>query len=487
MGLANPQALISTLTAYNGEQEWFEFKKDNVSPDDIGEYISALANSAMLENKAKAYLLFGIRDADHAVIGTTVRLENEKIGNEHLINWLHKMLTPSIHLEFSHCEVDGKRVEIIEIGPTYDRPVLFKNVEYIRVQSSKRRLKDYPAKERTLWHLTSRFAFESGLAASNYSRDQIFSEFYCHELAKAIYSSHPMSDINVLESLLSDGLVIDNLQGGYDITNLFVVAAARDLSRFRTVSHKSPRVIIYKGTNKLVGLDDVTGRYGYIVSFPRILRFIGEKVSGKEIFLHGVRKREKFYPEIAIRELVANSLIHQDFIDTGPGPTVEIYDDRIEITNVGESLLDPIRMIDAPPKSRNERLAGLMRAARFCEARGSGVDRACWAIEQAMQAPPMFQVVEGSTIVTMYKHTDFGSMTKEERVRACYQHSVLSHLNGAPMTNGTLRKRLGLNHNQSPAATNVINDTIAAGLIRPLDEDQGKKFAKYLPIWAKTT
>ena len=106
------------------------------------------------------------------------------------------------------------------------------------------------------------------------------------------------------------------------------------------------------------------------------------------------------------------------------------------------------------------------------------------AIEQAMQAPPKLQVIEWSTIVTMYKRTDFGSMTKEDRVRACYQHSVLCKLDGSPMTNSSLRRRLGLNHNQSSAVTNVINDTITAGFIRPLDEDQGRKFAKYVPIWA---
>jgi len=67
------------------------------------------------------------------------------------------------------------------------------------------------------------------------------------------------------------------------------------------------------------------------------------------------------YPEIAVRELVANALIHQDFSITGAGPMVEVFGDRVEITNPGEPLIDTLRFIDEPPRSRNEMLASLMR------------------------------------------------------------------------------------------------------------------------------
>ena len=81
------------------------------------------------------------------------------------------------------------------------------------------------------------------------------------------------------------------------------------------------------------------------------------------------------YPELAIRELVANALIHQDLSITGSGPMVEIFDDRIEITNPGVPLVETSRMLDSPPRSRNEGLASLMRRMGSCEERGSGVDK----------------------------------------------------------------------------------------------------------------
>jgi hypothetical protein len=81
--------------------------------------------------------------------------------------------------------------------------------------------------------------------------------------------------------------------------------------------------------------------------------------------------------------------------------------------------------------------------------------RALWAIEAAGQAPPLFQIVEYSYVVTLFKTTDFGAMSKDDRVRACYQHAVIRHLNGEPMNNSSLRSRLGLRDTQASQASNV--------------------------------
>ena len=77
------------------------------------------------------------------------------------------------------------------------------------------------------------------------------------------------------------------------------------------------------------------------------------------------------FPPLAIRELVANALIHQDFFVTGAGPMVEIFDDRIEVTNPGEPLVDTQRFLDAAARvSKRSRLASLMRTSSHL--RGAG-------------------------------------------------------------------------------------------------------------------
>ena len=90
--------------------------------------------------------------------------------------------------------------------------------------------------------------------------------------------------------------------------------------------------------------------------------------------LQALRKEVKMYPELAVRELKQCNY-NQDFYETGMGPMVEIFDDRIEITNPGKPLISTLRLIDHSPKSRNERLASFMRRIGICEERGSGIDK----------------------------------------------------------------------------------------------------------------
>jgi ATP-dependent DNA helicase RecG len=483
MALANPAELLESLRSHPAETEWFEFKKGNFDPEEIGEYVSALANSAMLHDKRHAYLVYGIDNATHEIVGTDVHLGTEKVKGELFESWLSRYLEPRINIAFEWCNIGDKHVEIVCIEPAYTQPVKFRHLEYIRINSVKRRLDDFPLKERTLWQLTSRYSFEEGIAASHFSKSDLTAHLHCGELAKLIYHVEDLPLETIIKHFLQDGLLVDDMQGGYDVTNLLALAAARRLPDFKTISHKALRVITYKTNTKLTGIEDVTGVMGYAVAFPKILRHIHREGGSQEVLEHGKMRRDYVYPEKAVREFLANALIHQDFIAPG-NPVVEIHADKIQFTNPGASLVPQDRWIDAPPKSRNERLASLMRSANHCESRGSGVDRAIWAIERAVQAPPLFAEADGSTVVTIFKNTNFAAMSKEDRVRACDQHATLRYIASDPMSNSTLRARLGLNKNQSSPASNVISDAIAAGKIRPLDIDQGNRFARYVPAWA---
>jgi len=483
MSLFDPLNLINTLLRHDGEREWFEFKKGNFDPEEFGQYVSALANSAMLLDKRHAFLIFGIDDKTLEVVGTSVNLQKEKKGGMNFEMWLNQMLTPKINVTFESCVSEGKRLEIACIEPAYDRPVRFSNVAYIRVGQNKTRLENHPEKERTLWTLTNRHTFERGLAATHLSVNTLYDKFYCNQFCEIFYGSK-LSRGNLIENLISDGLIFDNMQGGFDVTNLFALLAAKQLGDFASIANKAPRVIVYKGRDKTSAVDDTVGQTGYALSFPIMLKHVMTNVTGKEVFVHGVRKRETHYPEIAVREFLANALIHQDLLASGSRPTVEIFSDKIVIHNLGKPFVEPERIIDAPPRSRNERLAWFMSRAGHCEERGSGYIRALMAIEVANQAPPLLQSIDDSYVVTMFKTTDFGSMSKDDRIRACYQHAVIKKIKNDPMNNGSLRHRLGLKDTQASQVSNIISDTLAVGLIKPLDINQGNRVAKYLPFWA---
>lgn len=146
--------LIEDLLKLPQETEWVGFKQNNFNPDKIGEYISALSNSACLHKKDYGYLVFGIENSTHNVVGTSFKPKELKIGNEELENWLHNLLEPSIDFRIIETNHDGKQVVIFQIDPTYNTPIKFKNVAYIRVGSYKRKLIDFPGKERKIWNVS---------------------------------------------------------------------------------------------------------------------------------------------------------------------------------------------------------------------------------------------------------------------------------------------------------------------------------------------
>lgn len=287
-----------------------------------------------------------------------------------------------------------------------------------------------------------------------------------------------------MDLLQQHGLIRDNAQGGYEVFALLAVCCANDLNEFPLLEHRGARVIAYAGADKLKGAkDDTEGQRGYLVGFSALLRHIMALIPSEERILHGVRSRVHKIPEEAVREFLANVLIHQDFTARGERPLIEIYKDRIRFINPGIPLISVERFIDGGTVSRNPKFANLMRLAGLCEQRGSGVDRAVTAIEGAFLPPPLFAEVERTTTVTAYMPRRFADMTPDERVRACLQHAQVMHERNEAMSNGSLRARFNLPTTQISQVSNVIRDAIEAGKIKPLREDQANRNARYVPAY----
>jgi len=187
------------------------------------------------------------------------------------------------------------------------------------------------------------------------------------------------------------------------------------------------RVVHYKGKGRTDTLREQVDSKGYAAGFEGLIDFIMTLVPSNEVIEQALRKTVPMFPDLAVRELVANALIHQDFFITGAGPMVEIFDDRIEITNTGEPLVDTRRFVDTPPKSRNEILASLMRRFRICEERGSGIDKVVAQVELfQLPAPlPLFEVPNGFTRAVLFAHRPVTRMDKADRIRACYLYACL--------------------------------------------------------------
>lgn len=383
--------LVRELCKQPSETEWLEFKVDNDDPKEIGEYISALANSATLAGKTSGYLIWGVEDVGHTVVGTHFVPTAAKVGNEELESWLLRLLKPKINFHFSDVIVDGRPVVVLEIAHDFQHPVSFQGEEFIRIGSYKKRLKDFPEKERVLWRIFDRTPFEVGIANRRASDDAVLQLLdypaYFDLLARPL----PANRNGILKALAGDSMIERCEAGGWNITNLGAILFAKRLEDFRSLRRKAMRVIQYRGTSRVETLKEQAVTKGYACGYEGLIGFINARLPANEIIEQALRKTLPVFPELAVRELVANALIHQDFFITGAGPMVEIFDDRIEITNPGAPLIDTNRFVDLPPRSRNEALASFMRRIGICEERGSGWDKVVFQTEFYRLPPPLVE------------------------------------------------------------------------------------------------
>lgn len=479
------RSLVHELVALPAETPWLELKHDNANPQEIGEYLSALANSAALEGKARAYLLWGVHDATHAIVGTRFDPGAARVGAEELESWLLRLLAPKIHFRFLRVAIDGLPLVLLEIDRAVRHPVQFAGVEYLRIGSYKKKLKEFPEHERALWRLFDATPFELLPAAERLAGDEVLRLLDYPAYFDLLGRPLPDGIEAILQALQADQLITRQDGGRWAIFNLGAVLFAKRLADFGPLRRKAVRVIAYQGAGRAGGaVREQEGGRGYAAGFEGLIGFINGLLPSNEVMGQALRKAVPMYPEPAIRELVANALIHQDFSVTGAGPMLELFADRMEITNPGQPLVATDRLLDNPPRSRNEALASLMRRVGICEERGSGVDKVVFQTELYQLPAPAFEVVGDSTRSTLFTPRPLVKMDAQDRLRAVYLHACLRYVERDFMTNTTLRGRFGLDVKNSAAASRLLKDALAARLIRLHDPEAPPKYRKYVPWWA---
>lgn len=477
-------ALISDLLRQPGETPWVEFKENNCEAVMVGKRISALANAARLADKPFGYLLWGVRDGDHALIGTTFEPARETRQSNPLAMWLAQRLKPSVAFTFHSLHYQGAQLVLLEIPAAVGSPVEFDGTPYVRIGSGTPRLSEFPEYQRKLWSKLESHAWETGVAAQFLTGDEV--------LARLDYTAYfdltgqPLPDNRngIFEKLQADDLVQPDVGGRWNITKLGAILYAKRLQDFpSSIARKAIRFVAYDGLSRA---DTVKHRQdglkGYAVGFTALIDYIDSLMPRNEHIGKAFREEQPLYPSIAIRELVANALIHQDMTITGAGPMVEMFKDRLEITNPGKPLVQPERFLDFPPRSRNEALASLMRRMRLCEEQGTGIDKVFAAVELHQLPPPDFREEGDAVRAVLYAPRRFADMTPQERVRACYQHAALKSVSGQRMSNASLRERLGIEAHNAAQASAIIRLALKEGLIRVADPAHPK--SGYVPFWA---
>lgn len=478
-------ALVRQLVLLPQETEWVEFKLNNEDPEEIGRNLSAISNSSALAQQERGFIVWGVEDQTRVIRGTAFRMSAAKVGNELLENWLSRGLHPSIHFRVHEADCEMGHLVVLEVPPAAHTPVRFKDFEYVRVGSITRKLRDQPERERNLWRLFESKGFEQEIARPTQTRDAILTALdyasYFDLLGEPLPERHTVIERFVRERFLTPG----DAPGRFNVTNLGAILFAKKLQDFPTTRRKAVRVVIYKHTDRTETVREQEGSLGYAGGFVKLIEFLHTHMPTNEIIEQALRRDVPMYPPIAVRELVANALIHQDFTITGTGPMIEMFRDRIEITSPGVPLIETQRFLDLPPRSRNDQLASFMRRIKVCEERGSGIDKVV-AYSEAYQLPaPDFRVSEQHTTAVLFAPKPFAQMSRTDRIRACYQHAALQWVSNGQMTNASLRKRFGILKNNSAQASRIIREALESGLVKPFDPtNKAPRHKRYVPYWA---
>ncbi len=482
--MENLDRLVNELRKLSNETQWLEFKHNNYDPVMIGQDISALANSAAIYEKSCAYMLWGIDDSTHEIVGTDYNLQTLKKGNQELENWLRSLLSRNADFDFYTVPMNGKNVGVLIIYRAANQTVTFEKVDYIRVGSYTKKLNEYPAIQAQLWDRIRNSKFEERYAKQDLELKDAL-RLLDYSVYFDIIGIPQPTDINGISHYIQEEEIIAKQDNGlYAITNLGAILFAKRLADFPKISRKAIRVVQYSGNNRMNMLKEDVGGKGYVVGFEGLIKFIEALIPTQEIITSALREKKTAYPIVAVREAVANALIHQDFSVTGTGPVVEIFEKRMEITNSGTPLVDVKRIIDNPPKSRNEKLAALMRRLRMCEELGTGWDKIVISSEMLQLPAPKIELYEDSTRVTLFSEVPFSSISAEDRLWACYLHACIKQVQGEQLTNSSLRKRFGLRDSSSGNISRLIKEAVDLKLIKPLDPTTAPRYMKYIPIWA---
>jgi len=340
-------------------------------------------------------------------------------------------------------------------------------------------LTDYADREKALWDKLRPYAWEAGVAMQFVTSSSVLSALDYPADFELTRQPLPDNREGILLRLQDDLLIAKDVGDRWNILNMGAVLFAKNLRDFQRLERKAVRLVQYSGSTQSEIRRREDGQKGYASGYEELVKLIGVIVQGGEPIGTALRTRQFEYPEIAIRELIANALIHQDMTITGAGPLVEIFSDRIEITNPGAPLIEAHRIIDMPPRSRNQDMASLMRRMGICEEQGSGLNRVVSAAEELRLPPPDWRVDGDNSKFYLFAAR---AMTSDERLRAAYQHAVLRWLDNERLTNASLGARLGIDKKNASMVSRVIKTARENDLIRPAEHDSPR--AGYVPGWA---
>lgn len=364
-----------------GETEWLEFKTNigeahcSITYEGVGKYISGIANSACLKDKAFGYLVLGIQDATWKPVGTNLHMAETKIGGQDYELWLRKLLSPTIPFEFAELDYEGCPCVIFIIPAASSEPVSFKNEAYVRVGSNLTKLKDFPDYVRKIYNSQSDW---SAQIIENATIDDLDPAAIAK--AREWYASkheHLREEMELWDDVTFLNKAKITRKG--KITNTAILLLGKSESEV-LISPAVARIRWILKTSNGEERDYTIEACPFVLAVNRIydkIRNLKYRYMNPEM-LDLLPETLDTYDPFVIREALNNAIAHQDYELRGMINVIEM-EDRLVFTNVGSFIPDGIHSVltsDAPEeKYRNPFLVGAMVELHMVDTIGSGIRR----------------------------------------------------------------------------------------------------------------
>lgn len=384
------QTLLDTLKrllSLPREAATVEFKLNWDLPSDIGQYMSALGNSAALDGHDRAWMVWGVDDKSHEIKGTQFNPFTTKgDGNQPLIMWLTQKISPKPDFQFYELNHPAARVVLLEIHPPRTAPLAIDGTRYIRIDSHKTSLANHPDKEARLWTALGQKEDWSGELVAGATLDDLDPEAI--SMARKRFTEYLIKN----ERDVDRHVQIRNEAESWDVPTLLnkahitkqgritrsalLLLGKDEATHFLAPVDAKISWILRDAQNKTIS----SQHFGMPLLFSteaifRIIRNVTvEHMPDGTLFPTPLPQ----YDSWVIREAMHNCIAHQDYRLGGKINAVE-HPDKLVFSNLGVFIPPSIEWMlehQSPPEHyRNQWLINGMIRLRMIDQIGSGIRR----------------------------------------------------------------------------------------------------------------
>ena len=286
---AQLSGLLRNLLALGRETEWVEYKHNWWQPEQVGEIVSSLANSALLEGEAYGYIFWGV-DNDLTVRGTDVDFKGKRYKGQAYEHYLRCHLQPHVPVEHFAWDHEGHALEAVRVSAAPSQPVMYRGQAFFRIGEHKKNLQDWPNVAKKIWTAETPAKFEHAYAADGLTPYDVVSILNTDTYFRLTKRPPEFDPRRVADLLLEDGVVVRDERDRLAVPNYAALALARRLGQFPELRGKSARLLFYKGKNKVeASRPEIKGQYGYAVGFNGLVQYMMDMLPASEAIESALR------------------------------------------------------------------------------------------------------------------------------------------------------------------------------------------------------